>query len=325
MVNIKLSVVIPVYNVEDYIEECINSVTNQNHNDIEIIVINDGSTDESWNIVMQLSEQKQNVKCFSYENSGLSVARNRGMSHAGGEFIMFLDSDDILLENSLLTIKNELEKTKVDCLYYSAASFSTEGAVDERFNYTRHSQLQHKVFSGYDAFTEMLLLKNYISSACLYVFNHKKFSSLQFYPGIYHEDNLFTTLMLLNNNQSHFSFINENIYGRRVRENSIMSERKNIKHVDGYMKVAQELTQQLLYISDNKTKDSLKIFILHMLVSAANTLVQTNYAWSIKGLLIRFNLLRQKLKLVGFFRRLHYNLFLSLPELTPVLLKFSKR
>ena len=96
---IKVSVIVPVYNVEDYLEKCLDSLVNQTLKDIEIIVINDGSPDNSQKIIDKYAKKYKNIEAFTKENGGLSDARNFGIKKAKGEYIAFLDSDDYVLED----------------------------------------------------------------------------------------------------------------------------------------------------------------------------------------------------------------------------------
>ena len=98
---VKVSVIIPVFNVEKYINECVDSVINQTLTDIEIICVNDGSTDNSLNLLKQIPDPR--IKIISQENKGLAAARNEGMKHAKGEYITFLDADDF---HSLLSMRS---------------------------------------------------------------------------------------------------------------------------------------------------------------------------------------------------------------------------
>ena len=100
MKNIKISVIIPVYNVEKYIIECIESIINQTLKDIEIIVVNDGTKDNSIKIVEEYLSDKR-IKIINKANGGLSSARNEGMKVAKGEYIYFIDSDDFINEDVL--------------------------------------------------------------------------------------------------------------------------------------------------------------------------------------------------------------------------------
>ena len=96
----KISIIIPVYNVENYLAECLNSVVNQTYRNIEIIIVNDGSTDNSFSIIQQYQLQDERIKIINQENQGLSAARNAGMKVASGEYLWFVDSDDYVAINA---------------------------------------------------------------------------------------------------------------------------------------------------------------------------------------------------------------------------------
>ena len=92
--NVKLSIIVPVYNAEEFLEKCVNSLINQTIKDIEIILINDGSTDKSLELCKSFEQKDERIKVFNQVNSGQSKARNVGLDNACGEFISFMDSDD---------------------------------------------------------------------------------------------------------------------------------------------------------------------------------------------------------------------------------------
>ena len=97
--TIMVSVIVPVYNVEEYLEECLDSIKNQTFTDFEVILVNDGSTDGSKEICEQFCQQDNRFKLVTQENKGLSAARNRGVKESIGEYIMFVDSDDVVKDN----------------------------------------------------------------------------------------------------------------------------------------------------------------------------------------------------------------------------------
>src|SRR5690606_27273688 len=105
----KVSVIIPVYNAEKYLRECIDSVLAQTFDDFELLLINDGSTDGSGKICDEYAQKDARVKVFHKENGGVSSARNLGLDNAKGEWITFIDSDDWIGENYFycLTLNNE--------------------------------------------------------------------------------------------------------------------------------------------------------------------------------------------------------------------------
>ena len=106
----KFSIVIPVYNAQKYIKKCISSLMNQTYNDFEIICINDGSTDGSEELLLQLQNEHPQVKIFTQANSGVSSARNRGIIEASGSYILFLDADDYIRNNALSLLNKTINK-----------------------------------------------------------------------------------------------------------------------------------------------------------------------------------------------------------------------
>lgn len=119
----KVSVIVPVYNVEKYITKCLESLVGQTLKDIEIIIVNDGSTDNSEKIIKEFQSMYGNVKYYTKENGGLSDARNYGMKHATGEYIAFLDSDDfanITLYEKMYNKAKENNSDYVECDFYWA-------------------------------------------------------------------------------------------------------------------------------------------------------------------------------------------------------------
>ena len=99
---VKVSIIMPVYNDEEFLNESISSVLNQTLSNIELICVNDGSTDNSLNILNDFASKYEFIKIFSKENEGSGIARNFGMTQAKGEYIAFLDSDDLFIDNDAL-------------------------------------------------------------------------------------------------------------------------------------------------------------------------------------------------------------------------------
>ena len=114
MSDIKISVVVPVYNVEKYLEQCLNSIINQTFKDIEIICINDGSKDNSLKIIEEFAAKDKRIRIINKENEGISAARNQGMGLAQGEYISFIDSDDWIEENYLEALYTAAKKYDSD-------------------------------------------------------------------------------------------------------------------------------------------------------------------------------------------------------------------
>lgn len=120
---LKLSVVIPVYNAEKYIARCLDSVLNQSEKEIEIICIDDGSTDDSLNILMKYKNENKNISVYTQENSFAGVARNLGISKATGEYIHFLDIDDYILPGTYSSLLEYAGKIQVDIIKFRSCVY----------------------------------------------------------------------------------------------------------------------------------------------------------------------------------------------------------
>lgn len=120
--NPLISLIVPVYNVENYLEKCLNSIRNQSYKNIQVIIINDGSNDNSCNIIDKYVNLDTRFQKVYQNNSGVGEARNNGILISKGQYIMFIDSDDYLHENFIQDLYNNIEKNKADiavCDYYA--------------------------------------------------------------------------------------------------------------------------------------------------------------------------------------------------------------
>ena len=136
MKNVKFSIIIPVYNAELYIKKCLESIFKQKYDDVEIIVIDDGSTDNSINII---KEYEKKVKIISQKNMGVSSARNAGIYGATGEWIIFLDADDELLFNSLKCLNEIIRTNEVDLIITNTISNTTKRKENLQYNVVKIS------------------------------------------------------------------------------------------------------------------------------------------------------------------------------------------
>lgn len=117
----KISIIVPVYNVEKYLSQCIESIINQNHKNIEIILVNDGSTDKSGDICDKYSLKDNRIKVIHKKNEGVSIARNTGLKVATGEYIAFVDGDDLVDKDIYTRLINVINNSKYDlvmCRFY---------------------------------------------------------------------------------------------------------------------------------------------------------------------------------------------------------------
>ncbi|MGL5965216.1 MAG: glycosyltransferase [Fusobacteriaceae bacterium] len=253
----KVSVVIPVYNVELYLREALNSVINQTLKEIEIIVVNDGSTDSSLEIIKEYEKKDNRIVVINQENKGLSCARNSGLRIASGEYIYFMDSDDyISLDTLEICYTNSLENN-LDFIFFDAKSFTNDNIDISGYDYDRSSTISEKtIFSGAEILKQLLDKKKYRSAAVLNFINLNflKEIKLEFYPGILHEDELFTFLLFIFSKKT--SYINRKFFQRRVRPNSIMTNQKGEKNMIGYLTIIREF-KKIRLIEKNELKRNL--------------------------------------------------------------------
>ena len=185
----KISLILPVYNVEQYVERCLLSCINQDvsSNDYEIIVINDGTKDNSLEIIQRIAKNNDNIIVFSQENAGLSAARNKGLSMAKGDYVWFIDTDDRIVENCLGEILNKLYVNNLEALQIDFAKEYDDGRIEklERWDLSIDG-----IYKGIE-----LLSKEAISYAAQFTIYKREFllkNKLQFKYGVFHEDVEFT-------------------------------------------------------------------------------------------------------------------------------------
>ena len=224
----KLSYIVPVYKVEKYLEECVNSVLNQTYKNIEIILVDDGSTDSSGDMCDCFAKKNDNIRVIHQKNGGLSVARNIGLSCAKGEYVYFLDSDDYIAEDALENLCLIAEKDSAEIVFFDAHAFLDESNENIKQNYKRKNIYNSK--SGIEIFDELQKNAEFHSAVPLLLLNAKflRDYNLTFITGIYYEDMAFAFEALCLAKK--VSQCAESLYFRRYRNNSIMTSVKNIKY-----------------------------------------------------------------------------------------------
>lgn len=269
----RVSVIIPVYNVEPYLRECLESAFSQDYEDLEIVVVDDGSTDGSARILLEFENRFDNMIRRRISNQGQSVARNTGLNLATGRYVIFLDSDDRLEVNAVSRCMKAIRDHEVDVVFFQASIFcdGVDDAMVSRFSYDRPNDLCGKNLSGRDFFAQSVLCKNYTVSPCLYLFDVTKFPGIAFYPGIVHEDNLFTTRLLLAWDKTSVVSIADKLFNRRIRPESTMTQSKKDKHVQGYLVVAEELVKFPIVRYGSEVAAALNIFVQWNLMNALHT------------------------------------------------------
>ena len=230
------SVIIPVYNVEKYLRACLDSILDQTFSDWEAVCVNDGSTDGSASILAEYAAKDNRFRVVEQSNAGLSAARNTGMKHATGDFVLFLDSDDWLETDALEALARNLDGEDMVC-------FSGRRYLELEDCFLPSDQLEEETYqSGMAYYNENALQRRDFAFVCVVLRAYKRTflveNDLRFKEGIYHEDNLFTPQACYY--AQGVRVINDCLYDYRVRGNSITTT-STLKHQSDMLGVANEL------------------------------------------------------------------------------------
>lgn len=234
----RISVIIPVYNTREWLPRCLESVASQSvpEEDYEIIIVNDGSTDGSEAIASEFAAGRPNCRVLSQPNAGLSAARNAGLAAAGGDYIWFVDSDDLIAPDSISAILDICNSSAPDVVALGSARESSAGIRPDGYY---PAELAGCVLSGREMMRRALL-----QSVCspFYVFRRRFLADgrFSFLPGIFHEDEEFTPRVLYA--AASVAFLPHVCYFACAREGSI-TRKANPKRSDDLLTVAARLDE----------------------------------------------------------------------------------
>jgi glycosyltransferase involved in cell wall biosynthesis len=216
---VKVSVVVPVYNVEKYLPECLDSILSQSLEDIEVICVNDGSTDGSPDILKDYESRDSRVKVITQENRGLASSRNVGMDLACGEYITFIDSDDYFTENALNTLYDVSKRTDADFTIFKLLDFddeTRETSKNSYFDMPFLKKFENHTFNHDDVGERFF---NISATAPGKMFKREFIDQLRFPEDILFEDTPFTLEAVFMAEKMYF--LDEYMYMRRIRKDSI--------------------------------------------------------------------------------------------------------
>lgn len=240
-----VTIVLPVYNVSPYLDESIQSLLNQTypHNSIEIIAINDGSTDISLDILKSYEEQCEFLRIINQENKGLGATRNVGLSLAQGKYIYFLDSDDWVDSKLIADCVTAMEQDTLDVCYLQKYVFEDHPEADTKpapvFHQTKNQNFALQ--TGRDFLRQQIIVKENCAAISQYFYrtDFLKKNTLLFPEKILHEDEPFTTRVLLLADR--FRSLEQAYYYRRLRPGSIMTSTKRLQRAENYFAALQAM------------------------------------------------------------------------------------
>lgn len=246
-----LSVIVPVYNTEKYVEKCINSILNSSFKDFEIIIVNDGSTDNSEEIIKKIIEENKdfNIKYLKKENGGLSDARNFTLPYITGKYISFIDSDDYIDVNLYKNLEKYM-KQDIDLIKFKMKKVDEAGNILEK--------LDGPVFekcTGEEGYKKICVDDKFLDPACIYLYKTKFFkeNNFKYAKGLYHEDFGLTSLIILKAN----SFVSAKEFGYYYLQtkNSITRDKDYKKEI----KKAKDLIKHYDNMIEKIDNDNYKI------------------------------------------------------------------
>ena len=255
----KISVVMAVYNAHNFLSDAIESVLSQSVREIELICVNDGSTDDSLDILRRYAEIDDRIQVFTHENHGASYTRNVALSNATGEYIHILDGDDIAPAGAYERMYTLAKKDDLDMLLFDAqVLYDTPSLAEQHEDLTAYYKRNKEyggVRTGEELFCALSADDAYRSQASMYLMKreYQQSKNIIFYEGITHEDQLYTFLALIQAPRT--SHVNEPLFTRRIRENSVMTEVVKFGNVEGLLTC---FTEMFLYAIDNITDESVK-------------------------------------------------------------------
>lgn len=264
----KISVIVPVYNVEKYLNKCIESILNQEFVDFELLLINDGSKDNSGKICDQYALHDSRIQVFHTSNKGVSFARNLGLKSAKGKYINFIDADDWIENNTFLTISEFIQTNDIDIIQFGYKKIYP--TFDEDYN-----QKYSLFFDSLTKYADSNCFQ-YTVSTYFIKRNIIQDNRIQFSEGIkYAEDQEFIIKCLSFSNS--IQILPDLFYNYRIRENSAMTNKSNLNRATDHISVTQNLLnyqnqipEKALLFFNKYTRQVLKAFFFILISFTKN-------------------------------------------------------
>lgn len=261
----KVSVIIPVYNVENYLRKCLDSLVNQTLKDIEIIVVNDGTTDNSQEIINEyVKKYPKKVVSIIQENGGQGTARNTGLLHAKGEYIGYVDSDDYVEENMYEELYKKAKEEDSDIVICG------NNVVKENYDFLSKEEVDKEFLLGKMAVWNKIYKKNIIVD-----------NKIQFRSKVWYEDLDFTMKVYFSSKK--ISYVDKPLYNYLLREGSTMNNnniKRNLELIQAFDSLIDYCKDKKIY---NKAKDEIEFLcIYHMYIFAITRVLNTNNNYKAK-------------------------------------------
>lgn len=242
MESFLVSIIIPVFNVEKYLRECIDSVISQTYTNLEIWLVDDGSEDSSGNICEQYASRDSRIKVIHKENGGLSSARNKALDQMTGKYVYFLDSDDFISKDLIMAYVEKIEKYDVDVVM--GTSFEFYRNINPKILHSNPS-CKDEVFSKIEALKMMFLDDKLYHAAAGPLFKAELYSDIRFPEGMLYED--YATTFYVISKTEKVLYCDDKRCFYRTRPDSIMNSKvtnKDMVLLDIAEKVSNDMIEQ---------------------------------------------------------------------------------
>mgnify|MGYP005811608237 FL=1 len=253
----KLSIIIPLYNSQDFIGNCLESLLRQDYNDIEIIVVNDGSTDNSKNIVERLAKENSNIRLLDKTNGGIGTARNLGVDKATGQYLYFIDSDDYIVENTLSLLMSIILNNNLEILGFATRNTKLLNQNTSSNKHMFHSESNISIHTG----EEFIGKYNYRTEVWWYIIKKDFYdnSELRFHPRKFVQDSYFTPSLFLKAKRIGFIPIDVHRYVTNVNSITNTDSPEHIqKHMNDLLFAISQLHKLIKKAKTNECKNRLK-------------------------------------------------------------------
>lgn len=257
----KISIIIPIYNAEHYLRECIDNIILQSYKEWEIIAIVDGGTDSSVDIIQEYAHNDERIKVTIKSNEGVSVARNIGLQQASGEYVLYCDADDVMMPDALQTIADALGRNPIDYLRYEFKSIDEDGhSLYPNYEAVERRKSAGKVLSASSCINDIIRNEFFLWSGAFRRSIIEKNDILFLSGCTYNEDTLFI-MQFLQHSNTHL-YIPDVLYGYRKNANAVTSHFSE-KNYEDVKCVFKEL-QQIYCNAEGDFKQSVRTVVEHI-------------------------------------------------------------
>ena len=281
-----ISIIVPIYKVEKYLDRCINSILNQTFKDFELILVDDGSPDRCGDICEEYAKKDKRIKVIHKENGGLSDARNAGLDIATGKFIGFIDSDDFIHKDMYMILYDAIIKSKSDISQCKFKYFSKEDELNKNII----NDGKYEIYNNIDAIEEIIDNKNLNTNVWNKLYKRELFNDIRFPKGKIHEDEFVTYKVFYR--AKTVSYVNKELYYYFSNDTGIMKN-LNINSKFDWIEAIEERNEFLLSIKEKSLFNKSNSYLFFNLINIRYNIKKSE---ELENKSQMYNLVNEKIK-----------------------------